>query len=160
MEPIPIEPIAWVRSTRSHTRDDGWAAETVTIELDARFDAEALTGIDTFSHVVVVFVMDRIDPATVEIGARHPRNDPALPKLGIFAQRASRRPNRLGVTVCRVVELDDRALRVAGLDAADGTPVVDLKPWMAVFGPQGRVTEPAWVAGMHATYWHADKPST
>ncbi len=153
MRSFPIEPVAWVQSTRDHTRDDGWAAETVTITLDARFEAEALTGIDTFSHVLVVFVMDRIDPATVEVGARHPRNDRALPRLGIFAQRASRRPNRLGVTVCKILGVEGRVIRVAGLDAADGTPVLDLKPWIATFGPRGEVIEPAWVAAMHAGYW-------
>jgi tRNA-Thr(GGU) m(6)t(6)A37 methyltransferase TsaA len=151
---IVIRPIGVVRSTRAAPTDDGWDAETARIELDtARFGAEALLGLDAFSHVEVVFVFHRVDEAGVCTGARHPRDDASLPLLGIFAQRGKDRPNRIGLTVCRLLRIEGTVLHVAGLDAIDGTPVLDLKPWMSVFAPRGEVREPAWSVERMRGYW-------
>lgn len=70
----------------------------------------------------MVYVFDRVDPETVLLKARHPRNNPEWPSVGIFAQRAKARPNRIGVTVCRLVRVEGLELTVAALDAIDGTP--------------------------------------
>lgn len=150
---IALTPIATVRSTRAAVEDDAWDRESVSIELDASFGPEALAGLESFSHVEVVFYMDRVDPTRVERGARHPRNDASLPLVGIFAQRGKNRPNQLGTTVCRVVAVEGRTLRVQGLDAVDGTPVVDLKPWVRELGPRGPVHQPAWMDALMARYW-------
>ena len=75
------------------------------------------------------------------------------PEVGIFAQRAKDRPNRLGVTVCRILEVKDSTVRVAGLDAIDGTPVVDIKPWMVEFGPRGDISQPSWSTELMQGYW-------
>ena len=97
-----FEPIGIVRSTRKEVGDDLWDREQATIELDAtRFGDDALLGLDQFSHVEVLFFMDRVDPKKIEWGARHPRNNEAWPKVGILAQRGKNRPNRIGATVCR-----------------------------------------------------------
>ncbi|MCC6522734.1 MAG: SAM-dependent methyltransferase [Polyangiaceae bacterium] len=152
--PITLEPIGAVRSSRSAPIDDNWDAESARIELDpARCGPDALLGLDQFSHVEVLFVMDRVPESAIERGARHPRDNPAWPRLGIFAQRGKNRPNRIGATVCRVVAVRGLTLEVAGLDAVDGSPVLDLKPWMAAFGPRGEVVEPAWVAELMRAYW-------
>ena len=89
-------------------------------------------------------------------GARHPRGNTDWPKIGIFAQRGKNRPNRLGLTICRVVGVDGAALIVEGLDAVDGTPVVDIKPVMAEFAPRGAVRQPGWVAELMSDYWLED----
>ena len=86
-------------------------------------------------------------------GARHPRHNVAWPKVGIFAQRGKNRPNRIGVTVCRIVAVDGLSLEVEGLDAIDGTPVVDIKPVLSGFLPRGDVREPAWAGEIMETYW-------
>jgi tRNA (Thr-GGU) A37 N-methylase len=91
----------------------------------------------------------------VNLGARHPRGRTDWPKVGIFAQRAKARPNRIGVTTCELVDVDGLDLRVRGLDAIDGTPVLDVKPYMQAFGPRGEVREPEWVAELMANYWEA-----
>jgi tRNA-Thr(GGU) m(6)t(6)A37 methyltransferase TsaA len=154
VSPIVLRPIGVVRSTRATPTDDGWDAETARIELDtARFGPEALLGLDAFSHVEVVFVFDRVDEAQVCTSARHPRDDASLPRLGIFAQRGKDRPNRIGLTVCHVLRIERTVLHVAGLDAIDGTPVLDLKPWMSVFAPRGEVREPAWSVERMRGYW-------
>ena len=75
--------------------------------------------------------------------------------MGIFAQRAKDRPNRLGSTVVEIVKRDDRVLTVAGLDAVDGTPVLDIKPVMAEFLPRGEVRQPAWSHELMRQHWKA-----
>jgi tRNA (Thr-GGU) A37 N-methylase len=87
------------------------------------------------------------------LGARRPRGRADWPLVGIFAQRAKNRPNRLGLTVCKILKVDGLKLHVSGLDAIDGTPVLDLKPWMEGFAPRGQVKEPDWAKELMAGYW-------
>lgn len=150
-----IEAIGRVEAARKEAIDDDWGGSESAIVLDARFEEEALAGLEQFSHVEVLFVFDRVDPAKVVSGARHPRNNPDWPAVGIFAQRGKNRPNRLGSTVCRVVRREGRRLVVAELDAIDGTPVVDLKPVMREFLPRSEVRQPVWVGELMRDYWRA-----
>jgi tRNA (adenine37-N6)-methyltransferase len=149
-----VEPIGWVQSSRSDAIDDDWDAVTATITLDAsQFTPDAVAGLDEFSHIEVVFVFDQVEPDDIERGARHPRGNLDWPNVGILAQRAKMRPNRLGVTVCRLLEVDGLVLRVEGLDAIDGTPVLDIKPYMHEFGARGAVDQPDWSHELMASYW-------
>jgi tRNA-Thr(GGU) m(6)t(6)A37 methyltransferase TsaA len=142
---VSITPIGWVRSPRAEPVDDDWDSITATIVLDAgQFGPEAVRGLDEFSHVEVVYLFDRVDPGSVATAARHPRGETRWPEVGIFAQRAKDRPNRLGVSVCRLVGVDGLELTVHALDAIDGTPVLDIKPCMTEFAPRGTVSQPAW----------------
>jgi tRNA-Thr(GGU) m(6)t(6)A37 methyltransferase TsaA len=152
---ITLEPIGYVRSARRDLLDDDWDAVPATIELDAAFDPVALDGLETFSHAEIVYHFDRVSPDAIERGARHPRGNPRWPRVGIFAQRAKDRPNRLGVTVVAITGRDGRTLRVSGLDAVDGTPVLDIKPVMAEFLPRGVIRQPAWSHELMQTYWKA-----
>ncbi|MGY1722302.1 SAM-dependent methyltransferase [Blastococcus sp. SYSU DS0533] len=149
-----VEPIGTVTSARAEPVDDDWDAVPASITLDAtRFGPDALAGLDQFSHVEVVYLFDRVDPGAVQTGARRPRGNPGWPEVGIFAQRGKRRPNRIGVTICRLLDVDGLVLHVRGLDAIDGTPVLDVKPYMAEFGPRGEVRQPAWSHELMAGYW-------
>jgi tRNA-Thr(GGU) m(6)t(6)A37 methyltransferase TsaA len=150
---LRFEPVATVVGGRSEVRDDDWEAVEAIVRFDERFDPEVLDGLDQFSHVELVYVFDRVDPADVETGARHPRGNPDWPRVGIFAQRAKDRPNRIGVSVCRLLRVDGLDVHVAGLDAVDGTPVVDLKPVMEEFSPRGELRQPAWARELMADYW-------
>ncbi len=149
-----ITPIGHVRGGRAEAIDDDWGASRATIALDAaRFGPEALTGLADFSHAEVVFLFDQVPPDKIETGARHPRGRQDWPLVGIFAQRGKNRPNRLGLTTCRIVAVNGTALEVEGLDAIDGTPVIDIKPVMREFQPRGEVRQPAWVGELMAEYW-------
>ncbi len=150
---IALQPVAWVRGARARVEDDHWGGSQATVELDPAFDAEALEGLDAFSHVELLFWFHAVDPAKVVSGARHPRNNPDWPCVGIFAQRGKNRPNRLGSTICRLIAVEGRRLRVAELDAIDGTPVLDIKPVMAEFLPREPVRQPAWSRELMARYW-------
>jgi tRNA-Thr(GGU) m(6)t(6)A37 methyltransferase TsaA len=150
---ISIAPVAHVRSRRNDLRDDLWGDVQARIELVDDLPAESLDGLDAFSHVEVLFHFDRVAEDAVHRGARHPRGNPDWPRVGIFAQRGKDRPNRLGSTIARIVGREARALLVEGLDAIDGTPVVDLKPVMAEFLPREPVRQPAWSHELMARYW-------
>ncbi len=156
MPDISLQPIGRVFSPRTVPRDDDWAEVRATIVLDRElFTPEALRGLEEFSHVEVVYVFDRVDPASVETTARRPRKNPAWPEVGVFAQRAKGRPNRIGVSVCELLGVDGLTLSVRALDAIDGTPVLDLKPYMAEFAPRGEVRQPRWSHELMAGYWHS-----
>jgi tRNA-Thr(GGU) m(6)t(6)A37 methyltransferase TsaA len=148
-----IVAIGAVVGGRTDRRDDGWDREEATIELDERFDPAAIAGLDSFSHIEVVFRFHGLNDDDVVSDARHPRGNTEWPKVGIFAQRGSKRPNRIGVTMCEVVRVDGRSLRVRGLDAIDGTPVLDIKPVMLEFLPRTEVRQPGWSSELMRGYW-------
>jgi tRNA (adenine37-N6)-methyltransferase len=147
-------PVGRVAGGRAEVRDDDWGAERAAIELDAtQFGPDALEGLSEFSHLEVVYLFDRVDPARVETSSRHPRGNESWPRVGIFAQRAKDRPNRIGVSRCRLLGVDGLRIEVAGLDAVDGTPVLDIKPYMNEFAPQEPVSQPAWATELMRGYW-------
>lgn len=148
-----LEAIGRVEALREQAEDDDWGGSRAWIELDARFPADALDGIETFSHVEVLFVFHRVDPGRVVTGARHPRDNPDWPAVGIFAQRGKGRPNRIGSTICRVLGRSGRRLELAELDAIDGTPVLDIKPVMRELLPREPVSQPAWSHELMQRYW-------
>ena len=80
----------------------------------------------------------------------------AWPKVGIFAQRGKARPNRLGATIVEIEKRDGRILHVRGLDAVDGTPVIDIKPVLAEFLPRSPVRQPAWSRELMRDYWKGE----
>jgi tRNA-Thr(GGU) m(6)t(6)A37 methyltransferase TsaA len=154
MTVIAMKPVGVVHSTRSSLDDDRWDAVVCSIEMDAeQFTPEALAGLDAFSHIEVVYVFDRVDPQRVERGARHPRSNADWPRVGIFAQRAKNRPNRIGTTICRLARVEGLRIHVTGLDAIHGTPVLDIKPWVREFGPRGEIHQPAWISELMRAYW-------
>lgn len=150
---ILSEPVGFVRAARLTPDDDGWDQIPARIELDTnRFGPEALAGLDSFSHVEILFHFHAA-ATPPETGARHPRGRQDWPKAGIFAQRAKDRPNHIGATICRVVAVRGTVLEVAGLDAIDGTPVLDIKPVLQGFLPRGAFREPAWAGELMKDYW-------
>jgi tRNA (adenine37-N6)-methyltransferase len=146
--------VGTVVSARKEAVDDGWDAVASHVRLDsAQFGPEALAGLEDFSHVEIIFQMDQVDVRKIETSARHPRNNTDWPKVGIFAQRGKNRPNQIGTTVCRIVKVDGLNLYLEGLDAIDGSPVLDIKPWVQEFGPRGSVRQPNWMTELMRGYW-------
>jgi tRNA (adenine37-N6)-methyltransferase len=154
---IAMTPIGVVRNERTEPIDDDWDRVNSSIELDLSvLGEEATKGLFRFSHVEVVFVFDRVDPDGVELAARHPRGNTNWPKVGILAQRAKARPNRIGTTVCELMAVrPNGVIEVRGLDAIEGTPVLDVKPYFAEFAPRGDVRQPEWTRELMSEYWLA-----
>lgn len=152
--PITLNAIGRVVGGRQEAIDDDWDKVEAVIALDpSQFGADATAGLGEFSHIEVVFHFDRVGDDKINTGARHPRGRKDWPLVGIFAQRGKGRPNRIGVTVCRLLAVDGLTLRVRGLDAIDGTPVLDVKPVMKGFLPRGEVREPEWARALMEGYW-------
>ena len=141
---IPLQIVAHVRNGRTSTEDADWGLVESRIVLDPAF-AAGLEGLGGFSHALVVFYMhldpDREPPALV----RRPRGRADMPLLGVFAQRGRMRPNPIGVTSAEIVRLEPGVLVVRGLDAVDGTPVLDLKPYAPVFDSRQGARVPEWM---------------
>ena len=150
---ITLEPIGFVSSPRDDTSDDYWGDVEARIELCPGFSQEAFDGIEAFSHVEVTFFFDRVLENRIERGARHPRGNTAWPLVGIFAQRGKNRPNRLGVSIARLVSRQGRQIVLQGLDAINGSPVIDIKPVMREFLPTGEIRQPAWSHEIMSRYW-------
>lgn len=149
-----VTPIGHVHCPRIKPIDDDWGPIESTIKLDAtQFSAEVLDGLTDFSHIDVVYLFDRVDTAKINLGSRHPRNREDWPRVGIFAQRAKARPNRLGVTTCELLDVSDLTITVRGLDAIDATPVLDIKPHVAEFTPRTPIRQPEWITELMANYW-------
>ena len=148
-----IRPIGFVRGGRFEPIDDNWGKVEADIVLDAtQFTPESTAGLSDFSHLTVVYQFHLVPDAEIQSGSRHPRGRTDWPKVGIFAQRGKGRPNRIGVTTCDIVAVDGLTVRVRGLDAIDGTPVLDIKPHMTGFAPRGQVREPSWVKEIMKEY--------
>ncbi len=151
---LNVTPIGIIHSAIREPVDDVWGGLHSRIELDAsRFSAASLAGLSDFSHLEVVFIFDRVGDSEIHFGARRPRGRVDWPLVGIFAQRGKNRPNRIGVTICRLVSVDDLMVTVEGLDAIDGTPVLDIKPYMREFAPRDEVRQPDWATELMADYW-------
>ncbi|MEV4483149.1 TrmO family methyltransferase domain-containing protein [Micromonospora coxensis] len=121
MRAITVEPVGSVVGGRVEAIDDGWSTEEALIRLDGtRFEPDALAGLEAFSHLEVVFQFHLVNSSSVVTSARHPRDNPDWPKVGIFAQHS---------------------------------PIIDLKPYMAEYGPQGPTSQPAWATELMSAYY-------
>lgn len=129
---ITLTPIGWVRSPfREMTASEELRQHEVEIVLRPELE-EGLDGIRPGDALLVLFHFH----LAADKGYRlrlHPRDDPSIPMRGVFATRSPYRPNPLGATVVRVVAVEGHRLRVRGLDALDGTPILDLKPYAPAF---------------------------
>lgn len=153
-ETFTVEAIAHVVGGRTEPTDDYWGGSQAIIRIDgSRFPIESTRGLADFSHLEVVFRFHLTDPSDLDLGARRPRDNPDWPEVGIFGHRNMRRLNWLGVSRCRLLKVDGLDLHVEELDAVDGTPVLDIKPWFNQFGPHGEVRQAEWTTQMLGCYF-------
>ena len=149
LEPISLRAIAVVRNNVAAPRPDGW--EDVRSDLIFRDDLlAALDGIEAYSHVIVVFHCHRVPEEERTTGRLHPRGEASAsggPEQGVLATRSQRRPNAIGVAVVPLLRRRRNILRVQGLDAIDGTPVLDVKPYLPPYDSVPEATMPDWVTG-------------
>ncbi len=144
MNRIALKVIGYVRSHIKEQTDEKWGDVESRIVLLPEY-CEGLQGIEQFSHALIVTFLHeaRFEPSAHLI--RRPRGLASMPEVGIFAQRAKDRPNPLGVTAVSIVGIEPGVLVVRELDAIDGTPVVDVKPYYPVYDRVMMATVPDWV---------------
>lgn len=143
---IVLAPIGWVRNEVKQPRPHGWQAVESDIELLPEH-ATGLEAIDAFTHIIVLFWLHRIPPGERKAEQLYPGPRLGLPLVGTFATREQRRPNPIGVAVVPLLSKHDATLHVRGLDAIDGTPVLDIKPYLPPFDAPPDARMPSWVWG-------------
>jgi tRNA-Thr(GGU) m(6)t(6)A37 methyltransferase TsaA len=145
LAPVTLLPIGVVRSRER--RPERLKPESEAVVLIGPEHAAALAGLAAFSHLLVVTWLHLVSDEERALGSVHPAGDPALPRTGVLALRTHHRPNPLGVTVVRLERVEGTRLHVRGLDAVDGTPVLDLKPYIPHYDSVPGATLPAWARG-------------
>ena len=147
-----VRPIGIVRSPVLSRMDENWGKIESEIHLQDTL-MPALIGLSEFSHAIILTWLHQ---ATFDVNrdlVRRPRGQANWPEIGIFAQRAKNRPNPIGVSVVDVLSCEGNILKVRRLDAIDGTPVIDIKPYYTAFDRIETVVEPAWVHEVMADYF-------
>ena len=151
MHEIIMRPVGYVRNCIEEKKDSAWGGDVSTIVLAQEYHT-GLKGLEDFSHAIVIFYLDQAKYERETHLQRHPRDREDMPLVGIFAQRTKDRPNTIGVTSVEIVAADDASLTVKGLDAIDGTPVLDIKPYYPAFDKKdARV--PEWVDRLMERYF-------
>lgn len=149
---IELKPIAFVKNTRTIPIDDNWSDIISEIVLVDEIPITSLQGIDTFSHLEILYYFDKVKPSEI-VYENHPRGNPNYPKVGIFAQRKKDRPNQLGICTVELLKVVGKQLIVKYLDAIEGTPVLDIKPVLREFEPKSPIRQPEWATDLMKHYW-------
>ena len=143
--------IGEVKSPVTEAVDMNWGAVISEIVLKPEF-APGLLGLGDFSHAMILTFLHEAKYVPEVHLRRHPQERQDMPFFGIFAQRARHRPNRIGVTACEIVEVTEGSVKVRALDAINGTPVIDVKPYVPVYDRKD-ATIPEWMENMMKGYF-------
>lgn len=149
---IRLQSIATTRNLRKEVTDDEWGNVLTEITLEDHIPTEAFEGIMAFSHLEIIFYFDKVDDSKVVFSGR-PRGNPEYPVMGIFSQRKKDRPNKIGLCTVALLAHGGRSITVKGLDAIDGTPILDIKPVFKEFQPKDEIIQPEWVSDLMKNYW-------
>lgn len=151
MEKIMLTPIGTVKNSVKNRKDSSWGDDVSLIILDEQY-ACGLKGLEEFSHAVILFHLDQARYEKERHLQRRPQNRDDMPLVGIFSQRGKDRPNRIGMTSVEIVSVEEGTLAVKGLDAIDGTPVLDIKPYYPAYDKKD-ASVPEWVDRLMAHYF-------
>ena len=151
MQDIVMHPIGHVKNDITSRKDTSWGKDESVIVLNEEY-CFGLEGINDFSHALIIYHLDQAEYIKEKHLHRRPQNREDMPLVGIFAQRAKDRPNAIGVTAVEIVSADEKTLTVRGLDAVDGTPVLDIKPYYPAYDKKdARV--PEWTDRLMERYF-------
>ena len=150
LDDVTLRPIGVVRNKVKEPMPDGWADIESRIVIRPELEP-MLLNLSEYSHVIVLFwpheVPDDVRGSKPQL---HPRDDETYPLMGVLSTRSQIRPNPVLTSPVALMEVKGNVLRVRGLDAIDGTPVLDVKPYLPHYDsiPDARV--PGWVAKAQA----------
>ena len=132
MEEIIMKPIGFVQNEVENRKDRSWGEDTSKVILDEQY-VSGLKGLEDFSHAVILFYLNKANYDKNKHLQRRPQNREDMPLVGIFSQRGKDRPNQIGMTSVEIIPVSEDSLTVKGLDAVDGTPVLDIKPYYPAY---------------------------
>ena len=147
---ITIEPVGFVENTIDEQMDSGWADVESTIVLNPELTS-ILDGLESFSHALIIYWMHQAEPP--DALKRRPKGRKDMPLVGLFAQRSKHRPIPIAVTAVQIVSVNSDSLTVRGLDAINGTPVIDIKPYYPQYDSRPDARVPAWVNRLMKHYF-------
>jgi len=140
-----LSPIGVVRNgIRGRHKGDYWKTVISEVVIDADLD-DALDEIEGFSHIIVLYWLHEISHSERAVKKVHPRGNEKLPLVGVLASRSPARPNPIGITTVKLLGRDRNVLKIQGLDAIDGTPVLDIKPHIPRYDSPPKATTPDWI---------------
>lgn len=141
---ISLTPIGIVKNT---IKEPGkYEQQTAVSEIIVNEDLkEALDHIEEFSHIIVLYWMHKVTPSRRLTMKVHPMGRQDLPLVGVLSSRSPARPNPIGVVTVKLLEHHDNVLKVTGLDAVDGTPVLDIKPYIPGYDSPAKAETPSWI---------------
>ena len=143
---MTLKPIGIVRNDIKQSPGPGydWERTVSDIVVDSSL-SEALDGLEEFSHIIVLYWMHQIATTGQAPTKVHPRGKQELPLVGLFATRSPNRPNPVGKATVRLLQRQSNILKVEGLDAIDGTPVIDIKPYIPGYDSAANTKMPQWI---------------
>ena len=145
-------PIGVVRAPVTEPVDEGWGSVVSEVHVNEEY-AAGLEGLQDFSHAVIVFYMHLADFEPPKHLQRRPQGRDDMPCVGIFAQRARHRPNPIGITAVEILDVEGNVLKVRGLDAIDGTPVLDVRPYFPHYDRVDAASVPDWADRLMQGYF-------
>ena len=151
MKEIMIKPIGYVRNEVHEKKDISWGSDISFIELDEAYHT-GLKGLEELSHEIVLYYLDQAEYIRDKHLQRHPQERSDMPLVDIFSQRGKDRPNRIGLTSVENISVSNSTLAVKSLDAINGTPVLDIKPYFPVYDKKDAKT-PEWVDRLMEQYF-------
>jgi len=143
LKPIQMRAIGKVRCKFSEEEIKRKRSSVVSeVIIDKRY-SKALDGIESYSHLFIIFFLHRVPLSETKVLKIHPRGRTDIKKVGVFATRSRSHPNKIGLAVVKLLNRSGNSLKVQALDAIDGTPILDVKPYDHI-DAQKRIRVPAW----------------
>jgi len=138
---ITMRPLGEAKNDVQKPTLPGWKDVVTEISIDKKY-AKGLDGIEDYSHIIVVYWMDKEKECHLK---HHPQGRKDIPYVGIFACRCPQRPNRIGISTVELVSRKGNVLTVLGLDIVNGTPIIDIKPYTPEYDEIKGANVPDWV---------------
>lgn len=138
---IRLKPLGAAKNRVKHPTLPGWRDVITQIVIDKKF-ATGLDGIEDYSHIIVVYWMDKEKECHLK---HYPQGREDVPFVGIFSCRCPQRPNRIAFSTVKLLSRKSNTLKVKGLDILDGTPIIDIKPYTPQYDKVGKAKVPDWV---------------
>ncbi len=147
-----LKAIGFVSNRVTEPVDDNWGSVVSRLNLRKEY-SKGITGLGQFSHALVLTFLNRSRFKKATDLVRRPRGLDSMPEVGIFAQRAKDRPNSIGVTAVEIISVGDGFVDVKGLDAINGTPILDIKPYYPQYDLIKDARVPEWVDTLMQNYF-------
>jgi tRNA-Thr(GGU) m(6)t(6)A37 methyltransferase TsaA len=149
---IEFNSIGIVKNSIEDKKDTGWGDDISQIIIDKQYE-QGLVGLSEFSHLIVVYYLDKADFSMEKHLVRRPQNREDMPLVGILSQRAKDRPNPIGITAVEITNVNKNIITVKGLDAINNTPILDIKPYYPMYDCKEKAYVPEWVDRLMEHYF-------